>query len=142
MYDPESDSVKVTDFGIARITDSSKTKTGMVLGTPSFMSPEQLAGQKIDGQSDLFSLGVTIFQLASGGLPFQGETMTQLMFKIANQPPTDILSLNPSVPDSLVAIIGRALAKDKAERWANGNEMAAALCACEAEFSLSLDVSL
>jgi hypothetical protein len=142
MYDPESDSVKVTDFGIARITDSSKTKTGMVLGTPSFMSPEQLAGQKIDGQSDLFSLGVTIFQLASGGLPFQGETMTQLMFKIANQPPTDILSLNPSVPDSLVAVIGKALAKDKSQRWATGNEMAAALRACEAEFSLSLDVSL
>ena len=63
MYEPESDSVKVTDFGIARITDSSKTKTGMVLGTPSYMSPEQLAGKKIEGRSDLFSLGVTLYQM-------------------------------------------------------------------------------
>ncbi|MBX9963244.1 MAG: CHASE2 domain-containing protein [Burkholderiales bacterium] len=145
MYDPEADAVKVTDFGIARITDSSKTKTGMVLGTPSFMSPEQLAGQKIDGQSDLFSLGVTVYQLASGGLPFQGETMTQLMYKIANEAPADILALNPALPDSLVAIIDKALAKDKSHRFATGEQMAAALRACAAEVSAassSLDVSL
>jgi CHASE2 domain-containing sensor protein len=81
MYEPESDQVKVTDFGIARITDSSKTKTGMVLGTPSFMSPEQLAGKKIDGRSDLFSLGVMLYQMSCGKLPFEGDSMAQLMFK-------------------------------------------------------------
>jgi serine/threonine protein kinase len=75
----------VTDFGIARITDSSKTKTGMVLGTPSYMSPEQLAGKKIDGRSDLFSLGVMLFQMSCGKLPFEGDSMAQLMFKIANE---------------------------------------------------------
>jgi serine/threonine protein kinase len=79
--------VKVTDFGIARITDSSKTKTGMVLGTPSFMSPEQLAGKKIDGRSDLFSLGVMLYQMPVASLPFQGDSMAQLMFKIANEEP-------------------------------------------------------
>src|SRR5258706_12430843 len=75
MYELESDSVKVTDFGIARITDSSKTKTGMVLGTPSYMSPEQLSGKKIQGSSDLFSLGVTLYQMSCGKLPFQGDSM-------------------------------------------------------------------
>jgi eukaryotic-like serine/threonine-protein kinase len=85
MYEPDLDIVKVTDFGIARITDASKTKTGMVLGTPSYMSPEQLAGKRIDGRSDLFSLAVTLYQMSCGRLPFEAESMTQLMFKIANE---------------------------------------------------------
>ncbi len=141
MYDPATDSVKVTDFGIARITDSSKTKTGMVLGTPSFMSPEQLAGRKIDGQSDIFSLGVTMYQLACGSLPFQGETMTQLMYKIANEPPVDILTINPGLPDCFADIINRALAKTKEERFATGEEMAAAIRACTGSFA-DVDMSL
>ncbi|MBI1398131.1 MAG: CHASE2 domain-containing protein [Betaproteobacteria bacterium] len=141
MYDPGTDMVKVTDFGIARITDSSRTKTGMVLGTPSFMSPEQLAGRKIDGQSDLFSLGVMMFQLATGSLPFQGETMTQLMYKIANEEPADILTLNPALPDCYVAIIARCLAKAKEDRFATGEEVATAIRACAAGFA-ELDVTL
>lgn len=143
MYDAETDSVKVTDFGIARITDSSKTKTGMVLGTPSFMSPEQLSGMKIDGRSDLFSLGVMLYQLCSGALPFNGDTMTQLMFKIANEPPVDIRSVNPEVPECLVAILDRALAKDAAHRFPSGSEMAEALRACRSLLTTgSIDVSL
>src|SRR5438046_1527444 len=78
MYHRESDTLKVTDFGIARLTDSSRTKTGMVLGTPSYMSPEQLAGKRIDGRSDLCSLGVPLYQLLCGSLPFEGESMAQL----------------------------------------------------------------
>jgi serine/threonine-protein kinase len=143
MYDGENDTVKVTDFGIARITDSSKTKTGMVLGTPSFMSPEQLSGKKIDGQSDLFSLGVTLYQLSCGALPFQGDSMAQLMYKIANEPPGDPVALNPAIPDCLVGIIDRALAKQKEERFVSGEEMAAALRECAAQgFGGVLDVSL
>ncbi len=141
MYDAQADSVKVTDFGIARITDSSKTKTGMVLGTPSYMSPEQLAGKKIDGQSDLFSLGVTLYQLACGSLPFQGDSMTQLMFKIANEPPVDILGINPTLPECLVTIINKALAKDVAARFRSGEEMAQALRQCAAQFG-TVDVTL
>ena len=127
MYEPESDTVKVTDFGIARITDSSKTKTGMVLGTPSYMSPEQLAGKRIDGRSDLFSLGVTLYQMLSGQLPFQGESMTQLMFAIANAEPTPIRQLNAALPPWVDAVIERALAKDFEKRFQTGGEFAEAI---------------
>jgi serine/threonine-protein kinase len=130
MYDLESDTVKVTDFGIARITDSSKTKTGMVLGTPSFMSPEQLAGTKIDGQSDLFSLGVTLYQLVCGKLPFEGDSMAQLMFRIANEPHTNILSINEDVPPCVAAVIDKALSKKKEDRYQTGQEMAEAIRQC------------
>jgi CHASE2 domain-containing sensor protein len=132
MYDPASDTVKVTDFGIARITDSSKTKTGMVLGTPSYMSPEQLAGKKIEGQSDLFSLGVSLYQLVCGKLPFEGDSMAQLMFRIASEPPTDIRSVRPEVPPCVVAIIDKALAKQVEGRYQTGSEMAEAIRRCAA----------
>lgn len=145
MYEPTSDQVKVTDFGIARITDSSRTKTGMVLGTPSYMSPEQLAGKKIDGRSDLFSLGVTLYQLLSGHLPFEGESMTQLMFRIASEPHPDIRTYNPNIPAALAAVIDRALAKDLAVRYQNGQELAhdlRALAGGDATGSASMDIAL
>ena len=132
MYEPESDQVKVTDFGIARITDSSKTKTGMVLGTPSYMSPEQLAGKKIDGRSDLFSLGVMLYQMSCGKLPFEGDSMAQLMFRIANEAHPDIRALNPDLPDCLVAIIDRAMTKDPDARYQTGAEMARDIRSCAA----------
>jgi len=132
MYDPDTDTPKVTDFGIARITDSSKTKTGMVLGTPSYMSPEQLAGRKIEGHSDLFSLGVSLYQLACGKLPFEGDSMAQLMYRIANEPHTDILTVRADLPPCLAAIINRSLAKRVEDRYASGTEMAEALRQCAA----------
>ncbi|HEX9182654.1 MAG TPA: serine/threonine-protein kinase, partial [Burkholderiales bacterium] len=132
MYHPQTDTLKLTDFGIARLTDSSKTKTGMVLGTPSYMSPEQLAGRKIEGRSDLFSLAVSLYQLLCGKLPFEGESMAQLMYKIANEPPADILAVNPNVPPGLVAFLDKALAKNPDERYQSGEEFAAALRAAAA----------
>ena len=130
MYEPESDQLKVTDFGIARITDSSRTKTGMVLGTPSYMSPEQLAGKKIDGRSDLFSLGVTLYQLTCGQLPFAGESLAQLMFKIANEPHPDIRVIAPSIPPCVAEVVDKALRKDETQRYQRGSEMATELRAC------------
>jgi len=127
MYHLETDSPKVTDFGIARLTDSSKTKTGMVLGTPSYMSPEQLSGKKVDGRSDLFSLAGSLYQMLCGKLPFEGESMAQLMFKIANEPPADIKALNPAIPDALVAFLDRALGKDPDQRFQTGEEFGGAL---------------
>jgi len=102
----------------------------MVLGTPSYMSPEQLAGRKIDGRSDLFSLGVTLYQMACGQLPFGGDSMAQLMYKIANEPHLDIRSLRPELPDCLVAIVDRALTKDPDQRYQTGAEMARDLRTC------------
>ena len=130
MYEPASDQVKVTDFGVARLTDASKTKTGMVLGTPSYMSPEQLTGKKVDGRSDLFSLGVTLYQMLCGRPPFVGESMVQLMRKITGESPVDIRSMNPLVPDDLALVVERALIKDVAQRYQTGEEMARDLRAC------------
>lgn len=130
MFEPDSDQVKVTDFGIARLTDSSRTRTGMVLGTPSYMSPEQLAGKKIDGRSDLFSLGVTLYQLCCGQLPFAGDSLAQLMFRIANEPPADIRGYAPDLPAAMVTVIERALDKDADRRFQRGSEMAEALRGC------------
>ena len=127
MYDLESDVVKVTDFGIARITDSSKTKTGMVLGTPSYMSPEQLSGKKVDGRSDLFSLAVSLYQMACGTLPFVGDSMAQLMFKIANEHAPDILQYNSNLSPAFVTFLDQAMAKDADARFQDGDVFAAAL---------------
>lgn len=130
MYEADSHTIKVTDFGIARITDSSKTKTGMVLGTPSYMSPEQLAGKKIDGRSDLFSLGVMLYQMTTGHLPFTGESMATLMFKIANEPHASAISINPAISDCLNHIIDVMLAKDANERYQTGREVSEQLKKC------------
>ncbi|MGB0955499.1 MAG: CHASE2 domain-containing serine/threonine-protein kinase [Panacagrimonas sp.] len=124
MLVESSKTVKVTDFGIARITDASKTKTGMVLGTPSYMSPEQLAGKKVDGRSDLFSLGATLYQLLTGALPFQADSMATLMYKIANEPHAPMDSLRPDVPVVLNEVIDRILHKDLEQRYQDGKEVA------------------
>ena len=124
MYDPEADVVKVTDFGIARITDASRTKTGMVFGTPSFMSPEQLSGQRVDGQADVYALGVTLYQLLTGSLPFQAESLSALMYQIANQPAPDARTLRPDLPAALADVLQRCMAKQPALRCANAAQLA------------------
>ena len=133
MYEVENGNVKLTDFGIARITDASKTKTGMVLGTPSYMSPEQIAGKKVDGRSDLFSLGVMLYQLCTGSLPFTGDSMATLMFKIANEPYPDPLSRRPDLPPELKPIIDKALQKSPDDRYSRGAEMVRDLRAVQAQ---------
>lgn len=127
MYELESDTVKVTDFGIARITDSSKTKTGLVLGTPSFMSPEQLAGKKVDGRSDLYSLGVMLFQMLAGVLPFRGDSMAELMYKIANEEAPDVRIVRPELPEALARVVAKALSKRPETRYQDGGQLASDL---------------
>lgn len=127
MIDLAADLVKVTDFGIARIADSSRTRTGMVLGTPSFMSPEQMAGRRVDGRSDLYSLGVMLYQLLTGHLPHRADSMAVLMYEIANQTPPDVRNWRPEVPEAVARIVALALEKRPESRYADGRQMAADL---------------
>ncbi len=133
MYEQDTGAIKLTDFGIARITDSSKTRTGMVLGTPSYMSPEQLAGRKVDGRSDLFSLGVTLYQLLAGQLPFQAESMATLMFKIANDMHAPVTTLRPDLPGCINTLMDRVLQKNPDMRYPRGADFAHDLRACAAK---------
>ncbi|HEX2667929.1 MAG TPA: serine/threonine-protein kinase [Gammaproteobacteria bacterium] len=127
MYDRASGRVKITDFGIAALTDMSKTKTGTILGSPLYMSPEQVQGHKLDGRSDLYSLGVTIYQLLRGELPFEAPSLTGLMFKIANEPHPDVTFLRPDIPATVKVVVDKALQKDPDARFQTGMEFANAL---------------
>ena len=122
--DGSAGTLKIMDFGIARIADGSRTRTGLVLGTPSFMSPEQLAGLKVDGRSDLYSLGVMLYQLLTGHLPHQSDSMAKLMYQIANQAPPDVRHFRPELPESLAMVLALALEKRPELRYASGEQMA------------------
>jgi serine/threonine-protein kinase len=116
--------VKVTDFGIAKALSSSRTKTGVILGTPNYMSPEQIMGQKIDSRSDIFSLGVLFYQLLVGRTPFQGESLSNLLYQITQLKHPSIRTFNPKIPAICEKIIDRALAKNPADRFQNAAEIA------------------
>ncbi len=130
MFNSDTDELKITDFGIARLTDTSRTKTGIVLGTPSFMSPEQLEGRNLDGRSDQFALGVSLYQLLCGQLPFRAESMPRLMQKIATEDHPPIRSVRPELPESIEPILNRVLSKSADDRFATCAEFAVALRAC------------
>jgi serine/threonine-protein kinase len=138
MYDPSADVLKITDFGIARLTGAGTTRTGIVLGTPSFMSPEQLEGRTVTGHSDLFSLGVSLFQLLTGRLPFTADSMTGLMQQIAEAPHPPLRAVRPDLPVCVDSIIDRALAKKPEARFESGAQMAAALEDCRSRLPTGL----
>jgi CHASE2 domain-containing sensor protein/predicted Ser/Thr protein kinase len=119
--------VKVMDFGIARVLDSSLTKTGSVMGTPAYMSPEQVHGERIDGRSDVFSLGVILYELLTGQKPFKGETVPSLMMAIMKKDPPPPSSLDPGCHPSWDAIVKKVLAKERGERYATVKEFAVAV---------------
>jgi len=124
MLDRVNGSLKLMDFGIARVGDGSRTRTGLVLGTPSFMSPEQLAGLTVDGRSDLYSLGVLLYQLLAGSLPHQSNSMARLMQQIATEPAPDVRSCRPELPESLALVLALALEKRPELRYPSGEQMA------------------
>ena len=127
MYNQKSKQIKITDFGIARITDSVKTRTGSFLGSPSYMAPEQITGSKVDGRADIYSLGVSFYQLLTGQLPFNADNLGNLAYKIANEKHKPVKDLRSGLPASATRIINKALQKDPANRFASGAEMAKAI---------------
>jgi eukaryotic-like serine/threonine-protein kinase len=123
--------IKITDFGIARMASSAvHTQTGMVLGSPKYMSPEQVLGKEIDRRSDIFSLGVMLYEMLAGSSPFVGENVNAIMYQTLNLVPPAPSTLNPAVPDMLNFIVAKALAKKVEERYQNALDLARDLRAC------------
>lgn len=123
--------VKITDFGIARMASASvRTQTGMVLGSPKYMSPEQVVGNLTDQRSDIFSLGVMLYEMLTGQAPFAGENINAIMYQTLNSVPPPPGSLSPHVPEMLNFIVAKALAKKLDHRYQDAKEFAADLYAC------------
>jgi eukaryotic-like serine/threonine-protein kinase len=120
----EDGHAKIADFGVAKLNLSNQTLAGRALGTPAYMSPEQLNGEAVDGRSDLFSLGVILYTVLTGHRPFQGNSATTVSFKVVNRDPIPATLLDAELPEGLDHIIERAMAKDPAERYQRGAEMA------------------
>jgi serine/threonine-protein kinase len=129
--------VKVMDFGIARVTTSMKTKMSVILGTPGYMSPEQVMGKVVDGLSDTFSLGIVLFELLTGRRPFDAEDVTSLLYKIAREPHPVLSQVRPDLPIRAQEIVERALQKDLPSRYRRAGEMAQDLRACVQQLALS-----
>jgi len=130
IYNPKEGSLKISDFGVARITDNNRTKTGIVLGTPMYMSPEQLGAENLTGLSDLFSLGVTLYELLVGEVPFRASNIAVLMTKITTEEPAPVSSRRAGIPPSVDAVLAKAMAKNPSRRFSCGAEMAIALRNC------------
>jgi eukaryotic-like serine/threonine-protein kinase len=130
VYHEATGSIKVTDFGIARIMVASNTQTGTILGTPLYMSPEQIAGKHVDGRSDLFSFGSMLFELVTGKMPFDGDSIAALIHQITKVSPPDVGKLRPDTPVELAAIIKRLMQKDVKKRYQTADELADDLGDC------------
>ncbi len=122
-----SGKVKIMDFGLARLSGSEMTSTGMVMGTPHYMSPEQVRGAKADARSDVFALGCVLYEIITGRKPFDAESMHAVLFKIMQEEPAPLREAAPGTPEALVQVVDRALAKNPVERFENASEMLAGI---------------
>ena len=119
--------VKIMDFGLARVSTSEMTQEGIVLGTPNYMSPEQALGDKVDGRSDLFSSGAVLYELLTGHKPFEADSTPSVLFQVVHRQPPPVRRWAPDVPTGIVAVVNRALDKDRDKRFASAGDMRAAL---------------
>lgn len=122
--------VKIMDFGLARLASSNITRSGMVMGTPNYMSPEQVRGERVDTPSDVFSLGAILYELLSYSKPFQGDSLHNTMLKVLKGDRPPLSSVAPDLPDSLVRVVDRAFALLPGGRYRNGKELLEALREC------------
>jgi serine/threonine-protein kinase len=123
----QDDQLKITDFGTAKILEMGASQTATVIGTPSYMSPEQIKGSAVDGRSDIFALGVILYELVTGQKPFPGENVTTVIYRIVNEEPVPPRQIDASIHPGLAAVIERALAKDPEDRFQSCREMSHAL---------------
>lgn len=130
MFDAASGQLKITDFGVARADDSSATQTGMVLGTPAYMAPEQLAGAPASAAGDLYSLGVVLFELLSSRRPVEAGSLGEWLRRISQEPATALLVLRPDLPTALAQVVDQLLERDPARRPARAEQVAQALERC------------
>ena len=126
----ENNQVKVADFGIARVISSSKTQTGIIFGTPNYMSPEQVAGKKVDGRSDLFSLGVVFYELLTGVRPFKGDSLTALLYAVSNTEFVPIGEFAPKTPPCCIEIADRLLSKAITKRYQSASQVIKDIHSC------------
>jgi serine/threonine-protein kinase len=130
----ENDQIKVADFGIARVmSSSSKTETGIIFGTPNYMSPEQVAGKKVDGRSDLFSLGVVLYEMLSAEKPFSGENITALMYAITHSNYAPLSQIAPRTPKCCVKLIDKLLSKGVSKRYQTADQLIKQIHLCRQE---------
>ena len=134
--------VKVMDFGIARIDTSSMTKTGIAMGTPNYIAPELLQGQKVDRRCDIYSLGVVIYELLTGQRPFRGENLTSLIYSIVNEDPKPPSQINSSVPLIFDHLTAKALHKNPKERFQKATDISSALSDFVGSFGSASKVGL
>jgi serine/threonine protein kinase len=119
---------KITDFGIAKITSGGNlTTTGQFLGTPNYMAPEQIKGAPVDGRTDIFSLGICLYECLTRRKPFGGDSLTSISYKIVHEPFPPLLEINPQIPDGYEEVVAHCLAKDPAKRYQRGKDLASAL---------------
>ncbi|MGD9006296.1 MAG: serine/threonine-protein kinase [Desulfobacteraceae bacterium] len=130
----EDGRIKVTDFGIARVVDASQTKTGVILGTPSYMSPEQVAGKDVDGRSDLFTLGAVFYQLLAGAKPFGGDSLTAILYAITHKRPTPLSEIVPDIAPCIERIVNRLLTKGVTKRYQSATQVLKEIKACRNTF--------
>jgi serine/threonine-protein kinase len=131
----KNDQVRVADFGIARVMSSSKTQTGIIFGTPNYMSPEQIAGKKVDGRSDLFSLGVVFYEMLTGQRPFTGDSMSALLYAVTNSEYVPLEEIAPKTPACYVRIIARMLTKKVSKRYQSASRLIKDMRQCQEKVS-------